>query len=607
MRVGILFRSFTARVVTLVLTGLALFAAALGVVAYTITRNWLEDTAVSHLEALAEARQRAIEERIEDYLTNLRSFLHPDLEDHVTDVLAAEGAEREAMLPELRSHMRRARKAYPQLVWAEVLDLDGRVLACAAPGWEEEKARTPKDRIGFPEGRERAFLSDPFPEAGKVFLHAAKPLGDARNNTIAVLLLRFDAKPILSIVGDYTGLGKTGETVLGARRGDEVHFLAPMRFDPNLSEIRPAPATGPRARPMIHATGGQTGTIEALDYRDSPVIAAYRPILPTGWGLVVKQDVAETMGTVGRMRTTMVIGAAALLALGALVSVPFVYSFTRPLRELEEATRRVAGGDLDTRVPTEAQDEVGRLAQSFNAMLDRLSRAHADLERKNEELSAFAYVISHDLRAPLRAISNLSTWLQEDLKTQLSDEHREHLVLLRDRVEHMDQLINGLLEFSRVGRVEGPNRRVSTTAVLQSVIASLEVPEGIEISVSADMPSMEADEIQLSQVFQNLIENAVKHHPGPKGRIEVRCGDADAFWEFSVRDDGAGIDPRHRERIFQIFQTLTPREQTKNTGIGLSLVRKVVEARGGRVWIESEGVPGEGSTFRFTWPKRPRS
>ena len=232
-----------------------------------------------------------------------------------------------------------------------------------------------------------------------------------------------------------------------------------------------------------------------------------------------------------------------------------------------------------------------------------LTRLAAALERSNRELDAFAYAASHDLRAPLRGIANLAEWIQEDLATagELRPELAEMLELMRSRMHRMEALIEGILQYSRAGRVSQKFERVNTKKLVYDVVDLLSPPEEATILVGR-LPTFEAPALPLQQVFMNLIGNALKHSERADPVIEIECEERGRFYEFSVKDNGPGIPPEFHDRVWGIFQTLAPRDKVEGTGIGLSLVKKLVEAHGGRVWLESQ--PGQGATFCFAWPKR---
>lgn len=219
----------------------------------------------------------------------------------------------------------------------------------------------------------------------------------------------------------------------------------------------------------------------------------------------------------------------------------------------------------------------------------------------NRELNDFAYIVSHDLKAPLRAISQLADWLAEDYTEALDDAGKETLKVLKNRTVRMHSMIEGILQLSRVGRVEGKPEAVDTDKLAKQIIDSLAPPQNIRITVHDSLPPVVIDPLRLNQIFQNLISNAIKYMDKPEGLIEIGCTDTGEFHEFFVKDNGPGIEERHFERIFQIFQTLTPKDEFESTGIGLSIVKKIIEQNGGRIWVESE--VGKGSTFKFALPK----
>jgi len=227
-----------------------------------------------------------------------------------------------------------------------------------------------------------------------------------------------------------------------------------------------------------------------------------------------------------------------------------------------------------------------------------------ELRAANEELGNFAYVVSHDLKAPLRAIGALADWVATDYADRFDDEGREHMRLLISRVHRMGNLIDGILQYSRLGRDGGTLRMVDLNAAVAEAVDLLAPGPAFTVRVAPGLPTVWTEPTRIRQVFHNLISNAIKYMDKPEGRITVTCGEQGEFWRFAIADNGPGIERRHFERIFQLFQTLAPRDRNESTGVGLALVRKIVDMLGGQVWLDS--TPGEGSTFYFTIPKAPQ-
>lgn len=231
---------------------------------------------------------------------------------------------------------------------------------------------------------------------------------------------------------------------------------------------------------------------------------------------------------------------------------------------------------------------------------DELARTTRLLEERNRELDQFAYITSHDLKAPLRGIANLAQWIEEDLGEHATDPIRSQLELLRGRAHRMEALIDGILQYSRVGRTGDKLEPVAVGELLAEVVDLLAPPADATITIAPDMPTVVTDRVQLSQVFANLIGNALKHHDGPGALVRVTVRDLGQSYEFAVADNGPGIAPQYHERIFGIFQTLASRDRVEGSGLGLALVKKMVERQGGEVRLES--AEGQGATFFFTWP-----
>lgn len=235
---------------------------------------------------------------------------------------------------------------------------------------------------------------------------------------------------------------------------------------------------------------------------------------------------------------------------------------------------------------------------------EQQTRLMQELESANDELKNFAYVVSHDLKAPLRAIGSLADWLSTDYADRFDAEGKEHMRLLISRVHRMDGLIDGILQYSRVGRLKEESAPVDLDHLVHEVIDLLAPPENIAVTIENSLPTIAGERIRLQQVFQNLLSNAIKYMDKPQGEIRVGCSAGEEEWKFSVSDNGPGIEARHFEKIFHLFQTLAPRDRVESTGVGLALVKKIVEMYGGRVWVES--AVGKGSTFFFTLPKAAR-
>jgi PAS domain S-box-containing protein len=225
-----------------------------------------------------------------------------------------------------------------------------------------------------------------------------------------------------------------------------------------------------------------------------------------------------------------------------------------------------------------------------------------EIESANKELTDFAYVVSHDLKAPLRSIRTLAEWILGDCAEKLNENGRENLELLMRRAERMHNLIEGVLRYSRLGRAEDNRTRIDLNELVPEIMDMVAPDEGIKISVESKLPIIEADRTRISQVFQNLLSNAVKYMDKSQGIIKVDCVEDGKFWKFSVSDNGPGIEEKDFERIFKMFQTLQARDEYESTGVGLTLIKKIIELYGGRIWIESE--LGRGSTFFFTLPKK---
>ena len=245
-----------------------------------------------------------------------------------------------------------------------------------------------------------------------------------------------------------------------------------------------------------------------------------------------------------------------------------------------------------------AEEEIRQL----NTELERrVEERTAELKTVNRELREFASVVSHDLKAPLRGIKQLASWLVEDYAERFDPEGQTMIELLMSQVQHMDTLIDGILKYSRAGRVLGVEEEVDLTLLLDTIQDAIAPPDSMTITLKQPLPVVFVDRMRLTQIFQNLLENAIKFMDKPEGHITVSCLDRGQYWQLCVADNGPGIDPGEQERIFRIFQRIGHHDEKEGAGIGLALVKKILEAGGEKIWLEAN--PGEGCQFYFTLKK----
>lgn len=265
----------------------------------------------------------------------------------------------------------------------------------------------------------------------------------------------------------------------------------------------------------------------------------------------------------------------------------------------DELERRVQERTADLALANQAlQQEVGERKRAEEA----IQRYTKELERSNQELQQFAYVASHDLQEPLRMVSSYLQLLERRYRDRLDQDAKEFIAFAVDGAKRMQSLINDLLAYSRVGTRGKEFRPVELDEIMLQVRNNLKIAiqeQAAEVACDP-LPQVQGDDTQLLQLFQNLVGNAIKFHGEQKPRIRIQAERYNGAWQFSVRDNGIGIDPQYAERIFLIFQRLHNRDEYPGTGIGLAICKRIVERHGGRIWVDSQ--PGEGSTFYFTLP-----
>jgi signal transduction histidine kinase len=288
------------------------------------------------------------------------------------------------------------------------------------------------------------------------------------------------------------------------------------------------------------------------------------------------------------------------IILALISSTYFISTISRRISRMVRFAEQVSGGKF-TQLEEKSRDEFNGLTEALNQMSAKLDFNISQLTKQNKELDQFAYVVSHDLKAPLRGISNLISWVEEDHANEITANISKSLALIKIRARRLENLINGLLEYAKAGKIKKGIQMTDVQQLLRE-FGDLLVPPDFQFVIMGMMPVFETEKLMLEQVFSNLISNAVKYGGGEQKLIEISCRDLNDQYEFSVKDYGPGIEPSYFEKIFVIFQTLQERDAFESTGVGLAIVKKIIEEHKGHVRVESGA--GKGATFIFTWPKR---
>lgn len=459
------------------------------------------------------------------------------------------------------------------------------------------------ERKTFEEGKKDIYFSDisRAQETGRFMMSAAGPLKGFDGKFIGEIIIDMDMEPIYSFLSDTTGLGNTGETLIARKEGNEVLFLSRLRHDPEAALKRRASFNGRIAFPAQKAALGENGSGITFDYNNDQVLGAWRYISPLRWGLVTKIKASEAFEPVIRLRNLVVGIALMILALGVFAALRIAKGITGPILALQRGAEVIGSGNLDYRVGTEAKDEVGQLSRLIDSMSGNLKRGREEILQRNNELEAFSYSVSHDLRAPLRSIAGFSQVLLEDYSDKLDADGRDALDRIVAATQRMGRLIDDLLNMSRISRVDMKREKVDLSGLAARIAHRLEAsgPERqVRFSIAGDLFAY-GDESLLNVALENLLGNAWKFTAKQlQAVIEFGVAEHEGKQAYFVRDNGAGFDMAYSAKLFSPFQRLHPVGEFQGTGIGLAIVRRVVARHGGSTWIEGE--VGKGATVYFT-------
>jgi signal transduction histidine kinase len=349
-------------------------------------------------------------------------------------------------------------------------------------------------------------------------------------------------------------------------------------------------------------SGAPIETASALDFAHADQVRSLDAAIGDNLGQQIRRSAADAQRSASD--TTKVVAVASLLGIGVALAVALLLSvnISGPLRRLTASANRIAAGELVEPPASNRRDEIGSLSLAVTTMVRTLNRQTDELKRSNADLEQFAYIASHDLQEPLRMVSGFTGLLQRRYAGKLGADGDEFIGYAIGGVNRMQALINDLLSYSRLGREEVSAKSVDVQVVVEHALANLQtaIEERSALVSSGPLPTVLADHGMLVRVFQNLIGNALKFCKLDRPIVRIAAEARGTEWVFSVADNGIGIDPQYRDRIFLIFQRLHQQAEYPGTGIGLAVVKRIVERNGGRIWLESE--PGKGTTFFFTLP-----
>jgi len=288
------------------------------------------------------------------------------------------------------------------------------------------------------------------------------------------------------------------------------------------------------------------------------------------------------------------------LVLALVIVGLMVRKISKRITVMTQMANAIAAGNYDVNIKDTGKDELSSLGYSLNHMADQLSKNISLLKRSNEELDQFAHIVSHDMKSPLRGISNVVSWIEEDHKEELSPKVEQYLHIIKARIVRAEALIEGILSYARVDKEEWEKETTDLNMLVQEILENLPAGSNVRMEVS-HLPVIYGEKFLLFQVFSNLIGNAIKYNDKEIGLIKIYCEEHLTQYEFFVEDNGIGIAPAYHKKIFVIFQTLAEKDTFASTGVGLAIVKKILDSKKQHIRVDS--TPGKGSVFSFTWPK----
>jgi len=591
-----------------------LLTVVIGVFAYILTTEVIKRDARDTLSAIALVREDNLNRWVDEQKRSLVFIASlPGLREQASVFISPDAnlEEKQEAVAALSKYFRTIISTTADTYEILLLDPAGKVLLSSIP---QHAGVDQRNEAYYQVGLNRTTVTSFYTSSllQRPTITVSTPLFDPQGKRIGVLAAHLSLAEVDEIIGESSGMGSGGETYLV----NSEHQL--ISSDPlSIQDERSLTSFG-----IDQALSMQEGSGLYINDRGIPVIGAYEWIDEREVALLVEVPQNEALGTSTWLGLWIII-ASIIVIIG---SIAIIYAYTRsvlaPIQELTHTASQIATGHLDLRAPVRTDDEIGEMARAFNVMTDELQKSlreqralndqleervierTAELTASNRELESFSYTVSHDLRAPLRAISGYAQILQKDYHASLEDGARAMLNKISENAIFMGKLVDGLLAFSRLNRQSLTPQHFSSEQLGQTLtrlttdLKNDPAATHVQFSIGELSPCY-ADAILLNQVFANLVSNAVKFsRKKPDAHIEIGSTHTERGIAYFVRDNGVGFDMQYANKLFGVFQRLHHVDEFEGTGVGLAIVQRIVHRHHGEIWAESE--PGKGTTFYFT-------
>jgi signal transduction histidine kinase len=584
----------------------AVLVLGVGLFLYASAQAALEQAVKSELESVAAEKEAALRTWLDERLSEIVSIsLLPGIRQDMSALQRFEAGSDEAQSGYFQLIERITPRAGENQPFISIIVMEpesGEVIASTDP---LEEGKFHENRPYFIEGKKSPYIQNLYYSLSiqQPAITASAPIYSRDGKLLGVIAGRLNLAELHAIINPVS----LNRETLDAYVVTQANLFATQ---PRFIEDTAILQRGIRTDAVQACINGGNGVMEGLNYRNTAAISSYRWLEDENLCLVVEMEQTEAFSSIQSLAETILLMTSVVLLLASLIAIALARTITQPLLRLQEAVLRFGMGEWNFRIPEESSDEVGMLAREFNHMADVLSENQARLREQtrelidaNQQLEAFSYSISHDLRAPLRSVDGFSRILLEDFSDKLDDDGKRYATIVRNGAQQMGKLIDDLLVFSRVSRQSISRQEVNLEKLAYELAESAKKEEEerrIEIQVG-NLPTCQADPSLIRQVFQNLLLNAVKYTRNREtARIEVGSKFMDGETVYYVRDNGAGFDMKYANKLFGVFQRLHRADEFEGTGVGLAIVRRIINRHGGRIWADAE--VDKGATFFFTLP-----